>query len=185
MKFLVAFLLVLSSGFFSAQTFYLTGRPFSFERNNAMVEAATKWGFSVAYVGGDLMETMGMDSINALNESFITKRGGKLKGEDWLASYFVEVDVQEKRHQDIRRALNTSNYILSAKKAYREVYIMVQNKPTEAKRFDAFVLGIASQGQVVCTQKLSVKSGRRVRFKPVDDCQIPYEIPQNGIVNTH
>jgi hypothetical protein len=35
---------------------------------------------------------------------------------------------------------------------------------------------------LVCTQKFKVKNRRRVVLKTSLDCELPYEIPQNGIL---
>lgn len=169
-------------GLLSAQTYYMTGRPFSFERNNAIIETANSWGFKVVYAGGDLSENLGMDSINEMNARFESKQSGKLKGEDWLGAFFLATDKVEKSHHQIREAVKLTSEYFNATNTYEEVLVLVQMDSSKRKRYGAYVLGVESQGALACLQKFSVKKRRRVALKPDVDCELPYEIPQNGIL---
>ena len=169
-------------GWLVAQTYYMTGRPFSYERNNAIIETANSWGFKVVYVGGDLLENLGMDSINNMNARFESKQSGKLKGEDWLGAFFLATDKVEKSHRQIREAVKLTNEYLHAKKTHEELIVLVQIDSTKRKKYGAYILGVESQGAVACLQKFSVKKRRRVTLKPDVDCELPFEIPQNGIL---
>jgi hypothetical protein len=165
-----------------AQTYYITGRPFSYERNNAIIETANSWGFKVVYVGGDLAENLGMDSINNMNARFESDQSWKLKGDDWLGAFFTATDKVEKSHSEIREAVKMTSEYLNATKTYEELIILVQMDSTKRKRYGAYVLGVESQGAVECLQKFSVKKRCRLALKPDADCELPYEIPQNGIL---
>ena len=169
-------------GWLVAQTYYMTGRPFSYERNNAIIETANSWGFKVVYVGGDLVENLGMDSINNMNARFESKQSGKLKGEDWLGAFFLATDKVEKSHSQIREAIKLTSEYFNATKTHEELIVLVQIDSTKRKRYGAYILGVESQGVVVCIQKFRVIYRRRVLLKPGLNCTIPYEIPQNGIL---
>jgi hypothetical protein len=161
-----------------AQTYYMTGRPFSYERNNAIIETANSWGFKVVYVGGDLAENLGMDSINNMNARFESEQSGKLKGDDWLGAFFTATDKVEKSHSQIREAVKMTSEYLHAMKTHEELIVLVQIDSTKRKRYGAYVLGVESQGAVVCLHKFRY----RVALKPDVGCELPYEIPQNGIL---
>ena len=165
-----------------AQTYYMTGRPFSYERNNAIIETANSWGFKVVYVGGDLAENLGMDSINNMNARFESEQSGKLKGDDWLGAFFLATDKVEKSHSEIREAVKLTNEYLHATKTHEELIVLVQIDSTKRKKYGAYILGVESQGAVACLQKFSVKKRYRVALKPDVDCELPFEIPQNGIL---
>ena len=82
----------------------------------------------------------------------------------------------------IREAVKLTSEYLRAAKTYQEVLVIVQADVTKSKRYGAYVLGVESQGVLVCTQKFKVKNRRRVVLKTSLDCELPYEIPQNGIL---
>lgn len=147
-----------------------------------MIETGNSWGFKVRYAGGDLAETFGMDSINEMNKKFESQKSDKLKEGDWLGTFFTASDKVEKSHNHIREAVKLTREYLNATKTYQEVLILVQADSTKSKRYGAYVLGVESQGVVVCTQKFRVIYRRRVLLKPGLNCTIPYEIPQNGIL---
>lgn len=182
MKRIFALFIFCLHGWLVAQTYYMTGRPFSYERNNAIIETANSWGFKVDYVGGDLVENLGMDSINNMNARFESKQSGKLKGEEWLRAFFTATDKVEKSHRQIREAVKLTNEYLHAKKTHEELIVLVQIDSTKRKKYGAYILGVESQGAVACLQKFSVKKRRRVTLKPDVDCELPFEIPQNGIL---
>ncbi|MFM7387161.1 MAG: hypothetical protein ACKO5L_03280, partial [Bacteroidota bacterium] len=50
-------------------SYYLTGRPFSFERNNAIKEVGFRWGLNISYAGNDVAEALGLTAIAAANDS--------------------------------------------------------------------------------------------------------------------
>jgi hypothetical protein len=182
MKRIFALFIFCLQGWLVAQTYYMTGRPFSYERNNAIIETANSWGFKVVYVGGDLAENLGIDSINNMNAKFESEQSGKLKGEDWLGTFFLATDKVEKSHSQIREAVKMTGEYLNATKTYEELIVLVQIDSTKRKRYGAYVLGVESQGAVVCLHKFRVKKRYRVALKPDVDCELPYEIPQNGIL---
>lgn len=182
MKRIFALFIFCFHGWLAAQTYYLTGRPFSYERNNAIIETANSWGFKVVYVGGDLVENLGMDSINNMNARFEYKQSRRLKGDDWLGAFFLAADKVEKSHSMIREAVKLTSEYINATKTHEELMVLVQKDSTKSKRYGAYILGLESQGAVACLQKFSVKKRRRVALKPNMDCELPYEIPQNGIL---
>jgi hypothetical protein len=182
MKRIFALFIFCLHGCLVAQTYYMTGRPFSYERNNAIIETANSWGFKVVYVGGDLVENLGMDSINNMNARFESKQSEKLKGEEWLGTFFTATDKIEKSHSQIRDAVKLTNEYLHAMKTHEELIVLVQIDSTKRKKYGAYILGVESQGAVACLQKFIVKKRCRVSLKPDVDCELPYEIPQNGIL---
>ena len=182
MKRIFALFIFCLHGWLVAQTYYMTGRPFSYERNNAIIETANSWGFKVVYVGGDLTENLGMDSINNMNARFESEQRRKLKEDDWLGAFFTATDKVEKSHHQIREAVKLTSEYINATKTHEELIVLVQIDSIKRKRYGAYILGIESQGAVACLQKFSVKKRRRVALKPDLDCELPFEIPQNGIL---
>jgi len=182
MKRIFALFIFCLHGWLVAQTYYMTGRPFSYERNNAIIETANSWGFKVVYFGGDIAENLGMDSINNMNARFESEQSGKLKGEDWLGTFFLATDKVERSHGQIREAVKSTSEYINATKTHEELMVLVQMDSTKRKRYGAYILGVESQGAVACLQKFSIKKRCRVSLKPNVDCELPYEIPQNGIL---
>ena len=159
----------------SAQaSYYLTGRPFSFERNNAIKEVGFRWGLNISYAGNDVAETLGLTAIAAANDS-VERIMIKSYGAEWLITFFAQVDQEEALHQRIRKALNP---ITDGAGSNRFILIRKLDK----KRYEAFQLD-ASSSHTRCIARYLGKAKRKVCMKQQEGgCELPYDFPQNGII---
>lgn len=175
-------LLILFSSFtLFSQTYYLTGRPFSFERNNAIKEVAFRWGFTMNYAGNDVVDAVGLDSLNRCNDSIHKLIGVQSGlGNDWLNGLFEQVDKEELIHEKIRSQLRIHPLFILKTKNYVEHFILV-TRGAKPKQYKAFVWSKNAEG-VSCIASFECKVKRKVAVKELNDCQIPYEIPQNGLI---
>lgn len=159
----------------SAQaSYYLTGRPFSFERNNAIKEVGFRWGLNISYAGNDVAEALGLTAIAAANDS-VERIMIKSYGAEWLITFFAQVDQEEALHQRIRKALNP---ITDGAGSNRFILIRKLDK----KRYEAFQLD-ASSSHTRCIARYLGKAKRKVCMKQQEGgCELPYDFPQNGII---
>ncbi|MBM3164676.1 MAG: hypothetical protein FJZ80_04360 [Bacteroidetes bacterium] len=159
----------------SAQaSYYLTGRPFGFERNNAIKEVGFRWGLNISYAGNDVAETLGLTAIAAANDS-VERIMVTSYGAEWLGTFYAQVDQEETLHQRIRQALN-----LPADGAGSNRFILIRS--LGKKRYEAFVLD-ASSSQTRCVARYLGKAQRKVCMKQQDSgCELPYDFPQNHII---
>ncbi len=164
-----------------SQTYYLTGRPFSFERNNAIKEVAFRWNFTMSYAGNDVVDAFGLDSLNRYNDSIHKLIGVQSGwGNDWLNQLFEQTDKEELIHEKIRNQLGIHPLFILKTKNYVEHFILV-TKVSKPKHYKAFVWSKNAEG-VICLASFECKVKRKVAVKGLNDCQIPYEIPQNGLI---
>lgn len=164
-----------------SQTYYLTGRPFSFERNNAIKEVAFRWNFTMSYAGNDVFDAVGLDSLNRYNDSIHKLIGVQSGwGNDWLNELFEQTDKEELLHEKIRNQLRIHPLFILKTKNYVEHFILVTKLP-KRKHYKAIVWSKNAEG-VICLASFDCKLKRKVTVKYLNDCQLPYEIPQNGLI---
>jgi hypothetical protein len=172
-----------------SQTYYLTGRPFSFERNNAIKEVAFRWNFTMSYTGNDVVDAVGLDSLNRYNDS-IHKLIGMQSGlgDDWLNELFEQTNKEELIHEKIRNQLRTHPLFIPITKGYADNFIgyvehfILVTKVSKPKHYKAFVWSKNAE-EVICLASFDCKYKRKVTVKHLNDyCQLPYEIPQNGLI---
>jgi hypothetical protein len=172
--FWVGVILLIGLAVHAQATYYLTGRPFGFERNNAIKEVGFRWGLNISYAGNDVAEALGLTAIAAANDS-VERMMVKSYGAEWLGAFYNQVDQEEALHQRIRQALN-----LNLKGAGENRYILIRK--LEPERYEAFDLD-ASTSHTRCRARYLGKVKRRVRMKQQETgCELPYDFPQNGIV---
>ncbi len=155
-------------------TYYLTGRPFGFERNNAIKEVGFRWGLNISYAGNDVAETLGLTAIAAANDS-VERIMVQSYGAAWLENFYAQVDQEEALHQRIRQVLNPTNEGAGSNR-----FILIRK--LDKKRYEAFQLD-ASSSHTQCIARYLVKAKRKVRMKQQEGgCELPYDFPQNGII---
>jgi hypothetical protein len=159
----------------SAQaSYYLTGRPFGFERNNAIKEVGFRWGLNISYAGNDVAEALGLTAIAAANDS-VERIMVQSYGAEWLGTFYAQVDQEEALHQRIRQALNPTNDDAGSNR-----FILIRR--LDKKRYEAFQLD-ASSSHTRCVARYLGKAKRKVRMKQQEGgCELPYDFPQNGII---
>jgi hypothetical protein len=177
----VFFALGLTLGAFS-QTMYLTGRPFSVSRNNAIKEAGRSWGFKVEYAGDDLVNEIGLDSLNLQMDHFDAEMA-KTKGIFWLGKFYAEVDSIEIVHNKLRAELRkvqtvATDPIQSGTQFFERQIILIEEKKN---RFRAAVISTKSTNETVCEAEFLMRLRKRIRIKKGTGCSLPYQFPENGI----
>jgi hypothetical protein len=171
MFFLAAYLV----GF--TQTYYLTGRPFPLERNNAIKEVGNQWGIDVTYAGGDVVETYGLDSLNRLIDAQYALIQMK-KGPEWLGDFFKQVDEVEAIHKEIRQFVLNTEFIPRGNYPERKLIIARINK----RKFSVVVVEVVSSDRVICMTELMVRWTKRKKLTALEGCSVPYQFPENGII---
>jgi len=159
----------------SAQaSYYLTGRPFGFERNNAIKEVGFRWGLNISYAGNDVAEALGLTAIAAANDS-VERIMVQSYGAEWLGTFYAQVDQEEALHQRIRQTLNPTNDGAGSNR-----FILIRK--VDKKRYEAFQLD-ASSSHTRCIARYLGKTKRKVSMKQQEGgCELPYDFPQNGII---
>lgn len=159
----------------SAQcSYFLTGRPFGFERNNAIKEVGFRWGITVCYAGNDVAEELGLSAIAAANDT-VQVRMEKTHGAAWLTAFYQEVDREEQWQNKVRMALAKKE-----EKGEKNQYILVRNL---GKGLCEVFLLDASTAKTQCLSWYRGKVKRKVKLtKQASECTLPYGFPENGII---
>ena len=173
--YLIFFLVSHVVGF--TQTYYLTGRPFPLERNNAIKEVGKQWGIDVTYAGGDVVETYGLDSLNRLIDTQYALIQMK-KGPEWLGDFYKQVDEVEAIHKDIRQFVLNSQYIPRGDYPERKLIISRINN----RKYRVVVVEVASSERVTCFSECLVRWTKRRKLTALEGCSVPYQFPENGII---
>lgn len=173
--FIFLFLAVHAVGY--TQTYYLTGRPFPLERNNAIKEVGKQWGIDVNYAGNDVVEAVGLDSLNQLIDAQFAIIQAK-KGPEWLENFYKQVDRVEGIHKDIRQFVLNSQYIPRGIYPERKLIIARINK----RKFSVVAVEVVSSDRVICMTELMVRWTKRKKLTVQNECSLPYEFPENGII---
>ena len=158
------------------QTYYLTGRPFPLERNNAIKEVGKQWGIDVTYAGGDVVETYGLDSLNRLIDAQYALIQMK-KGPEWLGDFFKQVDEVEAIHKEIRQFVLNTEFIPRGDYPERKLIIARSKKRT----YRVVVVEVASSERITCLSECLVRWTKRKKLTPQKGCSVPYQFPENGI----
>jgi hypothetical protein len=160
-----------------SQTYYLTGRPFPLERNNAIKEVGKQWGIDVKYAGNDVVEAVGLDSLNKLIDdqyAFIQMK----KGSVWLGDFFMQVDEVEAIHKEIRQFVLNTQYIPRGDYPERKLIITRSNKRT----YRVVVVEVQSSERVTCFSECLVRWTKRRKLTAQEGCSLPFQFPENGII---
>jgi hypothetical protein len=173
--YIIFFLLTHFIGY--SQTYYLTGRPFPLERNNAIKEVAKQWGIDVKYAGSDVVEAVGLDSLNKLIDdqyAFIQTK----KGSVWLGDFFMQVDEVQAIHDEIRRYVLNNQYIPQGDYPERKLIIARNKKRT----YRVVVVEVESTERVTCKSEYLVRWTKRKKLTTREGCSLPFQFPENGII---
>ncbi|NDB35941.1 MAG: hypothetical protein EB023_11520 [Flavobacteriia bacterium] len=155
-------------------TYFLTGRPFGFERNNAIKEVGFRWGITVCYAGNDVAEELGLSAIAAANDS-VQVRMEKSHGAAWLTAFYQEVDREEQWQNKVRMAL-----VKKEGNGGNNRYVLVRN--LGKRKCEAFMLDV-STSKTQCLGWYRGKVKRNVKLiKQASECTLPYDFPENGVL---
>lgn len=114
MKSLLILILFSTTSFVFSQkyTLYKTGRPQSFEYNNAEKIIAKKWKIDFKYFAFDGIDFALLDSINAINEQ-TTKKLEATKGAKWQDDFLMEVGEMLEKTSQVRSAIQKEIVMLN------------------------------------------------------------------------
>jgi hypothetical protein len=182
-RFIAVFFFLGATIITSSQTMYLTGRPYSFSRNNAIKEVGRSWGFKVEYAGDDVVNEIGLDSLNRQMDHFDALIA-KTKGIFWLGEFYAEVDSIEILHNKLRDELRrvktaATDPIQSGTQFFERQIILVEEKKN---LFRAVVISTKSTNETVCEAEFLMRLRKRIRIKNGTGCSMPYQFPENGII---
>lgn len=191
-KKLVLFVLscVFYSSFFAQNdvTYYLLGRPFNAERNNAITVVGKAWGIQIEYAGMNKIELNGLEYYNKHNDSISKLIGEKTKlGEEWINTFYSEVDKEELEQNEIRSLISVDStyktysvllfqpYLLMEKKQYRKkniytIYLIGQLKSDDQRKFNTHL-----------TYKFNSRK-KILKLKSEKKSELKITLPQNGII---
>jgi hypothetical protein len=160
-----------------SQTYYLTGRPFPLERNNAIKEVGKQWGIDVKYAGNDVVEAVGLDSLNQLIDDQYALIQAK-KGSEWLGDFFKQVDEVQVIHEEIRHYVLYSQFLPRGDYPERKMIIARSNKRT----YRVVVVEVESSERITCLSECIVRWTKRKKLTPQKGCSLPFQFPENGII---
>ena len=183
----IVFLILLINTFFGfsqkkeKHTFYLIGRPNSFEKNNAINEVQGKW--KLLYVSaGSGVYTEGLDSLiqeNAKTDKLLRKRYGN----DWHSLLMKEVEEKLIEHTEIRSLIKTKYAFLLSE--IKNAQIEIDDRSKRKAIISIFgVEFIDKQNLYFTYHKFKVKKKKMVLKKVSWDKKlIDFSYPQNDIIN--
>lgn len=170
-------------------TYYLTGRPFSVERNNAIRTVGLEWNILFTYAGNDVVETQGLESINKNNDSVSALVGTETKlGEEWLNTFYAQVDEEEKIQNKIRKEIKEQAHYKEMDRKMVETFLFfTKEKKWFHSLYTVYIVGL-SRDQIVMTYashgSFSVKVKKKKQIINLLDSSkgtLPFTLPQNGI----
>lgn len=183
MRYLLFVLTFCVYGFGLTQTYYLTGRPFTFERNNAIKEVGSAWGITVMYAGSDVVEQLGLDKINK-DVNRVDSIMALTRGKEWLSNFYSEVDKQQATHELIRHHLHYANIpalstsTMDAQVVERKIIL----RHIKRKTYLASIISIVNTETIRCDATYRIKWNRMKKMRLQSQCAVPYQFPENGII---
>ncbi len=162
-------------------TFYLIGRPNSFEKNNAINEVQRKWRLCYVPVGSDVYTTE-LDSLiqeNAKTDELLRKRYGK----DWHLSLMKEIEEKLTQHTEIRTLIKSKYAVLISEIRNAQVEIDDRNRRKAfISLFGSEVIG--KQSLYFTYHKFKIKK-KKMLIKKVswEKKLIDFSYPENDIIN--
>jgi len=162
-------------------TFYLIGRPNSFEKNNAIKEVQRKWKLCYVPVGSDVY-TNELDSLiqeNAKTDQLLRNRYGN----DWHSSLMKEAGEKLTQHTEIRSLIKNKYAVLISEIRNAQVEIDDRNRRKAfVSLFGSEVIG--KQSLYFTYHKFKIKK-KKMLIKKVswEKKLIDFSYPQNDIIN--
>jgi hypothetical protein len=161
-------------------TFYKTGRPQTFEYNNAEKIVSKNWKIEYKYVAFDGTNYTLLDSINKINTETTAKLEAQ-KGVKWQDEFLMEVNQILDKTNQIRADINKEIVTLNSGS---EKHIHFEQKCFK-NRYKAFVVAqILEKGErrfyILQVYTVNLK---RMTFKLKDEKQksLHFSYPENGI----
>ncbi len=158
-----------------------TGRPQSFEYNNAERTVGKRWGIEFDYLAFDGVNFDLLDSITAQNQVTEAKIAAK-KGANWNTVFRAEVETELKKQNDLR------SQIMSQIQDQPPFPIMIHFEQSKWSRHKykayAFSLVISEETcyQVNQQYKVNLKTNK-ISLKSEKIKNLHFEYPENGITS--
>ena len=180
-KFLILLFISCSSLIYAQKyTFYKTGRPQSFEYNNAEKIVAKKWNIEYKYFAFDGVDVALLDSINEVNKKTTEKIEAK-KGAKWQDAFLMELDQVLQQTNQARELISKEIVTLNSGSEKLKHF----EKHCFKNRYKAYVIGqILEKGErnfyILQVYYVNVK---KQTFKLKEERQKPlhFSYPENGI----
>lgn len=156
-----------------------TGRPQSFEYNNAERVVGKRWGITFSYIAFNGTDFDLLDSITAVNAVTEKKLEAK-KGAGWNEAFRMETDLELKRQQELRTR------IMASIKDVPPFPLMIHFGQGRCKNtYHAYVFSLMELEDrrtynVNYRYKANVKTGK-VSLRSEKTTPIHFEYPENGI----
>ena len=162
-------------------TFYLMGRPNSFEKSNAIKEVQGKWNMNYVSVGSDVYSE-GLDSL--IQENIKTDLLLRNKfGDDWQSLLMKEADARLLQHTEIRSLIKSKYPVLLS--AIKHVQIEIDDRNKRKAIISIFGMELINKKNRYFTyHKFKIKK-KKLIFKKLsyDKKLIEFSYPQNDIIN--
>lgn len=185
---ILSFVLVFSAGAQMKYTYYLTGRPFSVERNNAILTVGSNWKIDFVYAGNDVIEMNGFEKIQTHNDSVSKLIGTTTQhGEEWFNIFYSEVDTEEAQQQKMRTWIKDDLHFAEIEAKLIETFILFhQKKGLFGIRYQAFLVGqektdLTRTFATHAVYKVKVKK-KKLKCTDTSIGKLPFTLPQNGIL---
>jgi hypothetical protein len=168
--------------------YYLTGRPYTIERNNAILTTGKIWNIDFVYAGNDVIEMNGFDKIQSHNDSVNKLIGSNTKhGEDWLNIFYSEVDREEAQQQQIRSWVKEDQQYAEIEFKLLETFLLMKRKDgIFGTKYFIYVVGqIKSDTKNVfathAVYRAKIKN-KKLKLISTESEKLPFILPQNGIL---
>ena len=162
-------------------TFYLIGRPNSFEKNNALKEVQGNWKLRHVSVGSDVYAD-GLDSLIQENKKTDILLRNKF-GDDWHSLLMKETEEKLLQHTEIRSLIKLRYAVLLSEIKNAQIEIDDRNKRKAIIRIFG-TESIGKQNIYFTYHKLKLNKKRMIA-KKVSSVKnlIDFSYPQNDIIN--
>jgi hypothetical protein len=177
--------LMLLSTIASAQSllYYTDDRPGDYTYQNALRSVGIKWGIEFIPFSSEVSLD---DAISNNNEvsNIVAERSGY--GENWLDFLYSETEKTLEVHEAIRTLVRSVPSYQFVADQLLEPLILIQRKKTWfGRHYRVYVIGITKKDSKGFRQVAEYKvkpQKKKVILKSSGDAPLPFELPENGIV---
>lgn len=167
-------------------TYYLMGRPFSVERNNAIIEVGKSWDLTIEYAGQDKIELNGLEYYNKHNDS-VSKLIEREIAVDWLNLFYALVDQEEIDQNRIRDYIKQEVSFSETSDLLFQPFLLMEKKKCRKKSiYTIYLIGqLKSDEQRTFYTHLIYKYNTRkksLKLKSEKKTELKMFLPQNGIM---
>lgn len=165
-------------------TYYLLGRPNSFEFNNALRDVGRSCNILFQSSGSDVYDQW-MDAMQRHNDSVSTILT-KTKGENWYADILQQANEELKEHNALREKIKREEMYLCRASLLAVSYLLIERKTPskrKSKKYKMYLVGTSPGLSVRKLETVTVFCWNGKRFKVMDSESraLPFSFPANGI----